>query len=448
MIRDDFDTVLRSALTDAANATQPDPDLADRLVRATRPGRVRTWRWTTPLLAAAAVIALVVGIAAVVHADLRAARHQDSPGAQRGAGTALSSTPALTSFHAANLYFADAEHGWALGDAACPSGRRAELPGVADDHRRRRVLACAGATEGTGVDLRLRLVQHQRRRARPVRGLGGLRRPGPRLPVEPARVVLDDRRRTDVDAPGPSRAPVGRRGRARVRWQSRGAPGADQRLLVGLRRLGAVGAARQRPLHRHRARLGTGRVAQLDAGCRARRRVPVRRRHRLRLEPGHLPHDRRHPLDARRPRHVRTGDRTGERPVLCGRERRRRRRRADRVLPERVAADRGAGLGAVLRPAPVAARRQRRVRGGPVAAPAGGRGHLEGLSDGFGSGAGDLLRLRRRRTGLATHRDPPGTRRLDRLRRGRGRLGTEPGRRHPLRHRRRRRDLAAGPLPA
>ena len=130
MIRDDFDTVLRSALTDAANATHPDPDLADRLVQATRPGRVRTWRRTTPLLAAAAVIALAVGIAAVVHAVSGAARHEDAPGAQRGADPACRRPLPCPSFHAANLYFADAEHGWALGDAACPSGRRANCPAL------------------------------------------------------------------------------------------------------------------------------------------------------------------------------------------------------------------------------------------------------------------------------------------------------------------------------
>ncbi|HEY8301999.1 MAG TPA: hypothetical protein VIG48_08875, partial [Jatrophihabitans sp.] len=77
---DDFDAVLRAALTDAAHAAHADPGLADTLVAAARPHRNPARRWTataTPLLAAAAVAALVAGVAAV--SQVVAARHVKSP---------------------------------------------------------------------------------------------------------------------------------------------------------------------------------------------------------------------------------------------------------------------------------------------------------------------------------------------------------------------------------
>ncbi|HEY8301331.1 MAG TPA: hypothetical protein VIG48_05505, partial [Jatrophihabitans sp.] len=169
-----FDAVLRAALTDAAHAAHADPGLADTLVAAARPHRNHARRWTataTPLLAAAAVAALVAGVAAV--SQVVAARHVKSPATHflnsspvphaptphpsathpstphpspyRATSHSAthpaphpathpaphpSTTPAVAGFHAASVSFSDPADGWALGDGACASGGRTNCPAL------------------------------------------------------------------------------------------------------------------------------------------------------------------------------------------------------------------------------------------------------------------------------------------------------------------------------
>lgn len=130
---EEFDVVLRAALTDVAGATQPDPDLADLLLANARSGRPavtrlaahrRSSRWMMPLIAVASIVAVAVG--AVVVARVITDRGHKTPPAHHQTvpvPTPHLGPPVVPHFDANDLYFSDAQHGWALGDARCPSGK-------------------------------------------------------------------------------------------------------------------------------------------------------------------------------------------------------------------------------------------------------------------------------------------------------------------------------------
>jgi hypothetical protein len=135
---DEFDRLVRDAIADVAAAAHPDPGLAERLVAAPPDGRPvanpaprrRVKRWALPLLAAASVVGLAVGIAVV--AKIAGEQHHSRP-VHRNAPVpppTAPTPPARPHFRAADISFADAQHGWALGDARCASGRRADCPAL------------------------------------------------------------------------------------------------------------------------------------------------------------------------------------------------------------------------------------------------------------------------------------------------------------------------------
>ncbi len=149
----DFDATVRSALAQAGAATHPAPDLADRVLANARAGRPavvslaarrRAARWSMPLLGAAAVAVVAVGLA--VTSSLVAQDHHSpaqhstapvlpsstpstaavsspstspstSPSAARKSAAASAAVPA--GFHAISVSFQDDTHGWALGDGRC-----------------------------------------------------------------------------------------------------------------------------------------------------------------------------------------------------------------------------------------------------------------------------------------------------------------------------------------
>ncbi|HEY2272354.1 MAG TPA: hypothetical protein VGH30_06250, partial [Jatrophihabitantaceae bacterium] len=126
-VPDEFDTMLRDAFTDVAGATRPDPGLADLLIANTREGRPAVTslttrreakRWALPLLAVASIAAVAVGI--VVTAKLASDDHHSRPAHHSPVPSPKRTKPkpaALPHFRAADVDFADAQHGWALGDA-------------------------------------------------------------------------------------------------------------------------------------------------------------------------------------------------------------------------------------------------------------------------------------------------------------------------------------------
>ncbi len=131
----DFDATMRRTLDQVSAASQPAPDLADRLVANARAGkrsvvnlgaRRHTARWTLPLLAAAAVIVLAVGGA--VATNLVTDRHHAPPQQSNSVSppTPTPRPPALAHFHAYQESFTDPQHGWALGEAQCASGARTD----------------------------------------------------------------------------------------------------------------------------------------------------------------------------------------------------------------------------------------------------------------------------------------------------------------------------------
>jgi hypothetical protein len=145
MMNDDFDTTMLRALEDVSQATRPAPDLADRLIvnaREGRPAVVRlatrrhAQRWTMPLLAAASIVALV--IAGAVSANLLADKHHSRPQHSNTLPPKPTPTPtptptqvkpsAVPHFRAAWVSFTDDQHGWAIGDAQCPSGPKTDCP--------------------------------------------------------------------------------------------------------------------------------------------------------------------------------------------------------------------------------------------------------------------------------------------------------------------------------
>lgn len=142
-MNDDFDTTLLRALEDVSQASRPAPDLADRLIanaREGRPavvglaGRRHAQRWTLPLLAAASIVALVV--AGAVGSNLLADKHHPRPQHSNTVVPSPSPSPSPTQvkpsvvphFRAAGVSFSDGQHGWAIGDAQCPSGTKTDCP--------------------------------------------------------------------------------------------------------------------------------------------------------------------------------------------------------------------------------------------------------------------------------------------------------------------------------
>lgn len=149
-VPDEFDTVLHRALTDVGGAVHPDPGLADQLLANARSGRPvvaslatrrKAARWVLPLLAAASIVALSIGIAVVAGGRHHTPplRQSTAPGPTGAPTTAAPTTGAPTTgvptsaapkptalphFRAGSVYFSDARHGWALGDARCGTGAR------------------------------------------------------------------------------------------------------------------------------------------------------------------------------------------------------------------------------------------------------------------------------------------------------------------------------------
>jgi hypothetical protein len=124
-VPDEFDTMLRDALTDVAGATRPDPGLADLLIANAREGRPAVTslttrreakRWALPLLAVASIAAVVVGV--LVSAKLASEDHHSRPAHHSPVPkpTVTKPTPpALPHFRAVDVEFTDAQHG-AAGD--------------------------------------------------------------------------------------------------------------------------------------------------------------------------------------------------------------------------------------------------------------------------------------------------------------------------------------------
>jgi photosystem II stability/assembly factor-like uncharacterized protein len=137
-VPDEFDAMLRDAFTDVSDATRPDPGLADLLIANAREGRPAITslatrrdakRWVLPLLAVASIAAVVVGIVAA--SKMAANDHHAPPGHSSPNPNPPKPKPgALPHFRAADVSFSDAQHGWALGDAACSSGKRTNCPAL------------------------------------------------------------------------------------------------------------------------------------------------------------------------------------------------------------------------------------------------------------------------------------------------------------------------------
>lgn len=134
-VSDDFDTILQSAFADITSAMQPRGDLADRLLDDVRKGRrpvtrlgaKQSRRWAMPLLAAASIVAIAVAIVALANLGGHA-RHPHPP--INSVSVPPPKSPALPQFHAIDLYFADTQHGWALGDAQCKTGGHSNCPAL------------------------------------------------------------------------------------------------------------------------------------------------------------------------------------------------------------------------------------------------------------------------------------------------------------------------------
>jgi photosystem II stability/assembly factor-like uncharacterized protein len=136
---DDFDATVRRTLAQVSTAVRPDAGLADRLVnnaRADAPPVIplhtprRRARWLPPLLAAASIVALVVGGAVTAkvlsEGDTKPAL-QPTP-APTTPFPPAPAAPVVAHFRAETVSFTDAQHGWALGDAKCPSRAKTDCP--------------------------------------------------------------------------------------------------------------------------------------------------------------------------------------------------------------------------------------------------------------------------------------------------------------------------------
>jgi len=120
----DVETRLRETLTSAEAAAPAPADLSERLIaRTLEPARVvplrprrAVRRWLPPLLAAA-VIVTVVTVGAIVRHTVAA---PDRPVHPRPVPPKIQFP---TQFSATDVYFRDAQHGWALGDGCADPGR-------------------------------------------------------------------------------------------------------------------------------------------------------------------------------------------------------------------------------------------------------------------------------------------------------------------------------------
>jgi photosystem II stability/assembly factor-like uncharacterized protein len=134
-VSDEFETMLRHAFADVSDAVHSPAGLADRLVadiRADRrpaariDGARRTKRWGLPLLAAASVVAIAGAVAIV--ANVRSNDRPTPPA--HSTSVPAPRPPAVPHFHAADIYFSDLHHGWALGDGQCGSSRKTDCPAL------------------------------------------------------------------------------------------------------------------------------------------------------------------------------------------------------------------------------------------------------------------------------------------------------------------------------
>ena len=139
-VSDEFDVIVRHALEDVSDAVRPERDLATRLITNAKEGRPavvrraarrQAKRWALPLLAAASIAILAAGGA--IAANLLADDHHAQPQHSNSVPTpnpspTVTKPPAVPHFRAADVYFSDAQHGWALGDALCDSGSKTDCP--------------------------------------------------------------------------------------------------------------------------------------------------------------------------------------------------------------------------------------------------------------------------------------------------------------------------------
>jgi len=134
---DDFDAAVHRALGDVATAIRPDPGLADRLIANARgddavvrlDSRRPASRWIAPLLAAAAVVVLAVGGVTAVNlladSNTKPAHLPPTPNPRPTPTKPFVPEPSVVPhFHTYSMQFADPQHGWALGEAQCPAGKR------------------------------------------------------------------------------------------------------------------------------------------------------------------------------------------------------------------------------------------------------------------------------------------------------------------------------------
>lgn len=145
----EFESLVRDTLLAADAATQPDVNTADRLIANAREGVTkvvplrRRPTWVAPLVAAAAVVAVAL---ALVLVNNRGSSRPVQPGTQSAAPspsatgsptspaptttppTATATTalpkPSLGDLKTNDVSYLDARHGWALGDARCPTGTK------------------------------------------------------------------------------------------------------------------------------------------------------------------------------------------------------------------------------------------------------------------------------------------------------------------------------------
>ena len=124
----DLETVLRSTLNEAERTAPAPHDLAERLIAntltprrgaphvVTLHGRRAARRWLPPLLVAALIIAIVTAgliVRVSLSSDRPANKHSKPPPPQ---------VQSPTNFFSTDVYFSDADHGWAIGDG-CEPGR-------------------------------------------------------------------------------------------------------------------------------------------------------------------------------------------------------------------------------------------------------------------------------------------------------------------------------------
>ncbi len=144
---DEFDTLVRDTLRDVdARMQQRSAGTADRLIANAREGSHtvvafrRRANWVAPLLAAAAVVAVVIAAVLVSNrshggpvqpaTNIPTAPQPTSSAPTSSAPTDVTPSPTVAGFRPYDVSYRDPEHGWALGDGRCPTGAKSDCAAI------------------------------------------------------------------------------------------------------------------------------------------------------------------------------------------------------------------------------------------------------------------------------------------------------------------------------